>query len=392
LYLLNLRKHSTQVELDQFFSQASGGHSGPVSMTKSAFFQARKKLSHHALIDLNDQVIDAVYERKSQYKRWKGFRLCAVDGTTIRLPHETDIIDTFGVHPGKENQKDCARGIGSVYYDVLNHLMIDSGLHPSNASEKECATQHLIRSLDNDLILYDRGYGAFWFYALHLQQKRNFCMRIKTRQYRVAQDFIDSGEPEAIIELTANHSSRKTCEEKGLSDEPITLRMIRVDLPNEVEVLITSLTNKDVCPVGIFKSLYHLRWGIEENYKRLKQWAEIENFSGKSSLSVEQDFYAKILATNLTALMALEAQTTVSKKTRKRGLRYQVNFAQALSAMKHKLVLLVRATTSKLTELIGVIVEHMSERIEAIRPGRKAPRRIKSIKNKLHFSAYKCSL
>ncbi len=44
------------------------------------------------------------------------------------------------------------------------------------------------------------------------------------------------------------------------------------------------------------------------NYKRLKQWVEIENFSGKSVLSIQQDFYAKIVASNLTALMEIAAQ------------------------------------------------------------------------------------
>jgi len=80
---------------------------------------------------------------------------------------------------------------------------------------------------------------------------------------------------------------------------------VRVDLPGGVEVLITNLMDSDKYDAGLFKSLYHLRWGIEENYKRLKQWVEIENFSGKSALSVQQDFYAKIVASNLTALMAM---------------------------------------------------------------------------------------
>jgi len=44
--------------------------------------------------------------------------------------------------------------------------------------------------------------------------------------------------------------------------------------------------------------------GAEENYKRLKQWVEIGEFSGKSVLSVKQDFYAKVLSTNLTAMIA----------------------------------------------------------------------------------------
>ena len=42
---------------------------------------------------------------------------------------------------------------------------------------------------------------------------------------------------------------------------------------------------------------------------------EIENFSGKSTLSVQQDFYAKIVASNLTALIEIPAQKKVDKRT-----------------------------------------------------------------------------
>ncbi|MCU7960691.1 MAG: transposase [gamma proteobacterium symbiont of Bathyaustriella thionipta] len=90
--------------------------------------------------------------------------------------------------------------------------------------------------------------------------------------------------------------------------------MIRVDLPNEVEVLITNLMDSKTYPAKIFKSLYHLRWGIEENYKRMKQWIEIENFSGKSVLSIQQDFYAKIVACNLSTILALAGQKKIRKK------------------------------------------------------------------------------
>jgi len=62
---------------------------------------------------------------------------------------------------------------------------------------------------------------------------------------------------------------------------------------------------------------------------------EIENFSGKSTLSVKQDFYAKIVSTNLTALMVMEGEEIVTKKTKNHKLEYQIDFAQALSKMKH---------------------------------------------------------
>jgi len=167
---------------------------------------------------------------------------------------------------------------------------------------------------------------------------------------------------------------------------------VRVDLPGGVEVLIANLIDSDKYDAGLFKSLYHLRLGIEENYKRLKQWVEIENFSGKSALSIQQDFYAKIVASNLTALMAIAAQKIVTTKTKDLKLKYQINFAQAISKMKHKIVCLILHAHSDIKLLIEQTIRYVSKTIEAVRDGRSAPRRLKNIKNDIHFPAYKSSL
>jgi TRAP-type C4-dicarboxylate transport system permease large subunit len=75
---------------------------------------------------------------------------------------------------------------------------------------------------------------------------------------------------------------------------------------------------------------------------------EIENFSGKSALSVKQDFYAKILPANLTAMAVNAAQQQVDKATAHRRDDYQVNFAQALSKMKNIRVELLLPSVRKL--------------------------------------------
>ena len=81
---MNFRKQSNQVELDTFFQQHLGLNPDVQHVTKSAFFQARNKLSHTAFIDLNRQFTDQVYRQKQHLKTWQGFRLCAIDGTSIR--------------------------------------------------------------------------------------------------------------------------------------------------------------------------------------------------------------------------------------------------------------------------------------------------------------------
>ena len=192
-----------------------------------------------------------------------------------------------------------------------------------------------------------------------------------------------------------NKSSIKTCKEKRLSTAPIALRLVRVDLPNGVEVLITNLMDSDQYNASVFKSLYHLRWGIEENYKRLKQWLEIENFSGKSVLSVQQDFYAKILASNLTQMLCCQAQRAIHKKTKNRKLSYQVNFAQGLSKAKHKLVRLIYHVQSgfkTITQQMDQLIESMSLSPTAVRKNRSFSRNGRSHKHNFFYSAYKSSL
>jgi len=392
LYLLNLRKHSNQTELDPFFKTLLDKKEASQEVTKQAFFQARKQLSYTAFTALNYQLNNDIYNSDWMPKTWKGFRLCAIDGTSIRLPSEPDIIEHFGVQKGRPEQGLCPMGMASVFYDVLNKIVIDSGIHHRLTSEKQCAEDHLQFSGANDLVLFDRGYVAFWLYAYLLKQNISFCMRAKTNQSLVIKDFVKSGKREAIVTFEPNKPSIKTCEEKRLSTKPITLRLVRVDLPNEVEVLVTNLMDEETYDSSIFKSLYHLRWGIEENYKRLKQWVEIENFSGKSALSVKQDFYAKILASNLTTLMEIQAQEIVDKRTRYLKRNYQINYAQALSKMKHRIVLLITSQTGKAAALIKQSILYISKTIEAVKPDRSYPRRLKNIKNNIHFPAYKCSL
>jgi hypothetical protein len=51
-------------------------------------------------------------------------------------------------------------------------------------------------------------------------------------------------------------------------------------------------------------------------------------------LSVRQDFFAKIVTINITAIMVAACQTLVNQNTAGRKHRYRNDFAQALSKIK----------------------------------------------------------
>jgi len=290
-------------------------------------------------------------------------------------------------------------GLASVYYDVLNKMVIDASLSPTSASERLAAFRHLDYSESDDLVLYDRGYNAFWMYACHQSMQRAFCMRCRVKRDNRARDFVLSGLREAVVTYRPNRNSQRQCREMGLPDTPITLRLIRVDLPGETEVLITNLMDDKCFPVSQFKQLYHLRWGVEEFFKRLKYHQEIENMSGKSVLVVMQDFHAKILSGNLTAALAIAGNRLLDKavnaRDRKDGATktfYQINFAQAFAKMKQYQARLWSLCDTALRNYLKDLVLLFSQFKELVRPERSFPRKLSKFNKRRHWMHYKCTL
>jgi hypothetical protein len=381
--LLNLRKGSIGDELSRFFEIL---HDQPLAdaVTPSALCQARKKLNPRALMSLNRPLLEG-FQRHFSPRLWHGLRLLAVDGSTARLPNTDDVIATFGAPPEGASVP-LARF--SRLYDVLNHLVLEADFESRHVGERVLAGEHLAATRDNDLLLYDRGYPAFWLFALHHQEQRHFCARMSLDFSREVTAFLASGKKSDVVLFSPGSEARKQCREYGLSCEPLSLRLIRVQLKGgETEVLATSLLDEEAFPRAWFKRLYHLRWGVEEGYKREKSRLEIENFSGLSAQIVQQDFYAKIFVLNLAAVLAWVAQAIADRLYQARKRAYRVNFANALSKMKDNVVRLFIFDSPR--QLLTALVLAMAASVEAVRPDRSYPRKIKPAKLHGFHSNYK---
>jgi hypothetical protein len=58
---------------------------------------------------------------------------------------------------------------------------------------------------------------------------------------------------------------------------------------------------------------------------------EVGNFSGKSQLSVYQDFHAAVFLKNIPAMLVASTRKNVASATASRILAYKSNFIQALN-------------------------------------------------------------
>jgi hypothetical protein len=366
LFLLNLVKRALQDELDEFFKLESGAAVAARVVTKSAFSQARRKLKAEAFVELNSVQVQYFYDHFA-YQTWYGLRLRAVDGSTVQLPDAPDIV----AHFGRWGSMPLARV--SQLFDPLNKVTVEALIGPKDLGEREYAACHFARIGPGDLVLLDRGYPAFGLFVLILSRDAQFCARVSLGVWKVVDQFVASGLPEQIIELSPCATAQQDCLARQLPTQPITVRLLRVELDSgQIEVLITSLLDQTQYPYAVFKELYHHRWPVEEDYKVIKLRLEVENWSGKSALSIYQDFHAKVFTANLTAILAHPAQTEVARQSQSKQYTYQINFTHLVSKMKDTVVRLLRDPAVE--DILTRLWQLMLRTIEPLRPGRRYPR------------------
>ncbi len=386
VFLINFVRGSYQDELDKFFKTLHRFDVARRIVSKVALTNARMKLKFQAFVELNQHLV-RYFQQHFSPKTWFGFRLLAIDGSTTRLPQIEAIAEHFGQWRVRQGSPSTMARVSQLF-DVLNKITIDGIIRPKTSGERELAAQHLRQLSSNDLVLLDRGYPAWWLFKLILSNNANFCARISCTKWKVVRKFFYSGLNEKIVSIPILTTSVAPCKQMGLQMKPLQLRLIRIIKGDKVKVLITSLIDTKRYPIDIFYDLYHNRWPVEEDYKFIKCRMELENFSGKSVLSVYQDFHAKIFAKNLISVLASQVNKYLENIRENKKYVYQINFAQALSKSKGVIALLFHEAKLKINQHIVDLQNIFQRTVEPIRPGRNYPRKQMPSPRKF-FPAYK---
>lgn len=293
-----------------------------MSVSNAAYSKGRAKIMHTAFIELNQVAIAGVtYAEEDLYKRYKGFRLLAVDGCKVRLPNTEDIKKEFGTYIFK-NQLSHVTGenafaLASVLYDVENKIAIDAVLAPMHTSEKDLAIGHLAHTQKNDLFIFDRGYGGYELMSAILANKGDFVIRLSSSSFKQAAEmYIDASLTDNITIIKPQAELlRKQAQGAVRIANKLKVRFVKVILnTGEVEILVTSLIDQTLYPHSIFKELYWKRWGVETFYAKLKTRLELENFTGLSAESVKQDFYSSVFLTGLESILTEDIDKALQKK------------------------------------------------------------------------------
>lgn len=391
LILLILKfKSSIQRELDRFYKEVSKSDFNIREVTKGAFTQARAKLNPWAFQRLNEVAVTTFYEEATYYV-WHRMRLLAVDGTRLVLPNHPSVIEEFGTHKfGPDADSPRSLAIGSVLYDALNLLAIDSQIASYRSSERELLMQHLDKVNAGDLLVLDRGYPSIWLLFLLKAKGIEYCVRFKDDWWLKVKDFTESNDKERIVTFSLPKKDwEKLKDFPQMQNTEISCRLIKIELENgEKEILCTSLMDQEVYLYSDFEELYHYRWNEEEAYKLLKCRIELENFSGKTARAVKQDFYAKVFLLTLCAAYAHPIEERViaeyeADQDHKYGQK--INRTNALAMTMDILVpIFIR---KKYKEGLHAFDQIVGKTREIVRPGRSNPRNKR--KKKMYSINYK---
>ena len=370
-FLLQRSTNGLDIKLDKWFSEWMPEDSLPVS--RQAISKARQLLPEDIFHDFLKLSAKEFVSSTISKKNWNGYQIYAIDGTDLQLPTTTETLKEFGNIKSRFGTQ-IAGASASLLYDVLNDVILDGVICPYRTNERNMAKTLLENTVfrntkDNCIVVFDRGYPAYEFLGYLLDNNIKFVIRVKEQMSRLRNTDTEDGE----VYRKCGNKCR-------------TLRTIQLQLENGTEEYLITNLSKEESSHDSFKELYFLRWGIEGKYKEIKSRFEIENFSGKKSICIKQDFYINLFLANICSLLKQEIDDksdndeglTKVYQTRKTFVIYRVN--SIISGLVLKRIELVE-------ELVNLI-ECCKKKRSQIRRNRRCERNL-NINRRKYSNNYK---
>ena len=377
--ILNMPKRSLSIEVNEFFSTL--GLEYEESCGKSAFCLQRTKLNPLFFSVWNDWLVSLFYQHYGEdVKRWRGFKLQAVDGSTAYLVNKPEVIDYFGTAGNGECKVPMARVM--QVYDILNEVTVWGNMYPVKVSERSIMHYRIQCFAEDSLSIFDRGFPSFaLMYLMENQERpRYFVMRCRGDFNKETLAFLQGNENDCTVELKAGYKAIRTLRDQGYlttAETSLKVRMVKVELSTgEIEILLTNLYNQLNYSVLDLKELYRLRWAIETSYNHQKNQQQMEQFSGHRSICILQDYLAGLFVSNLQCLIEKQCEPYLQEKNKTRKYPQKINKNVSWAALKHNIVKLFLFSNPE--KILLVLQKEFERNIEPKRPGRHNPRIKKS--------------
>ena len=372
--MINRRGITLSLELRNYMKTAHPG----MEISKPGYLKQRMKLNPLAFYELYRHHNRNFYADPG-FSHFHGYLVLAADGSGINIPTTRETLDTFGTSSRKGTKPQASIGLGCLY-DVMNRMILESDCCKCKFDEMRLAEEQIDRVSETIgasqpfLVVMDRGYPSTAAFIRMMEKGVLFLVRLKSSDYKKEQaslSFPDTWVDIRLDKSRINHYKRTDIGQRMEELGHITLRMVKVPLPEgKEEVLITNLPSETFDSRQIAE-LYHMRWGIETAYETLKDRLQIENFTGTRPVLLLQDIYSTIYVSNLAEDIIRDAEAELDEKEKHRKHKMMVNRTLSIGILKNDLIyILLETDAQKQDRLFQQIYEDISKNLVPIRPDR----------------------
>ena len=350
----------------------------PTQVSEEAFAQARQRMPLAFWMALLTILARRFQQDHSQHLNFRGFRLLAMDGTTLTLPNVERLRKHYG-RPKNGARKKAAPQARMVMLTLPGvRIPIAYEVSPLSNSEIEVAGRLVRQVRNNDLLLMDRGflsYGLFWQIQ---NQGAYFGTRLKSNfRYKKVKRL---GPKDWLVQWTPQDARKKW----GDLPSSIQLRVISYQFPGfRASAVLTNVLDpkqlsredwvrlaQDCDDNGKFTpGLYHRRWEIETSFFELKIVLRLKSLRSHTPASLEYELAGRLVYYLLTRwLIVLAAE--------KHGVEpLRISFTNAVRELEQMRSAFLTATpvwTRKV--LLPRLLERLASHLVPLRPGRHYPR------------------
>ena len=382
-YLISMGGNSLYKEL----LDASGFDAD--TATSSAFIQQRNKILPFAF----EYLLRKFAQSYRSLKLYEGYRLLAVDGSSLQLPKNPKDADTY-IH--NQNSYYNLMHLNALF-DLCNNTYVDAlvqSIMHINEREALIAMVNRYDATGKTIIVGDRNFEGYNCFA-HIQNNGlNYVIRVKDVGSNgilasIPLPFDDEFDVWVKRIIVRNHNpltksqpgiyKRVTpgvafdfLEPESNGQYHISFRVVRFKI--EDDSYATVVTNLQAFSSSQIKEIYAMRWGIESSFRALKYTIGLNCFHSKKQEFIAQEVFARLIMYNFTEMIT---SYVVISHTGKQYDR-KINFSVAVTLCRRFLRSLGKSPPFDIEAMIR-------KNTLPVRPGRKFPHKLRKGRTSVSF-------
>lgn len=362
--------------------------------TASAFYQARAKIVPAFFRDWTLFAVNFFYSSRPNADVVNTFHdrlLWTIDCSYLNLPDTAETRHLFNIHRNSVPGSETIQGLTSFAYDILNDFPVSVSLGDVQFESKYIFDHQAAMKSHAPIILYDRAYANYDTIAQTLTANADFVIRCPLSQtFKVVEEFLASDATDEIVTLYPQNDKRRLAIKRGWP-LVVEVRLVKIMLDDgTIEVLLTSLLDREEFPYCEFKWLYGKRWCVETGFFRFKVQLEAECFSSGKAWNIYQDFHAMVFLQMLESVIDKIQDHDIRTMSQEKHLKheYHVNKSIAFSSISLHLVSLFLLDQKALESSLAVMQKEVHLCASPIRPGRHYSREIPKVAKSLKYHKY----